>query len=92
MNDQDEQETAGMEMGVQPVDSLLAAHAIANHEVVAAITGTGLTHKVVTKARKGRQLTAKAQRKVHAAVSALFKKKALPVPVLSELFNYRGRA
>ena len=80
-----------MEMGVQPIDTLLTTHNIANHEVVAAIAGTGLTHKVVAKARRGRQLTGKAQRKVLAAVCAVFKARELPAPVLADLFNYRGR-
>ena len=81
-----------MEMGVQPVDALLSSHNIANHEVVAAIAGTGLTHKVVAKARRGRQLTGKAQRKVLAAVCAAFKAREIPAPALADLFNYRGRA
>ncbi|RYD26447.1 MAG: hypothetical protein EOP86_25930, partial [Verrucomicrobiaceae bacterium] len=64
-----ESEEMGMDMGVQPLDALLEADGMDNHALVAAAAGTGLTHKVVQKARKGRQLTARAQRKVLAALN-----------------------
>ena len=80
-----------MTMGIQPLDAVLEARGINNHEVVAAAAGNGLTHKVVQKARKGRQLTARAQKKVLAAVNAAGKLKGLPALKHDEAFNYIGR-
>ena len=80
-----------MLMGVQPLDALLETRGINNHEVVAAAGANGLTHKVVQKARKGRQLTARAQKKVLAAVNAAGKLKELPPLKHDEAFNYIGR-
>lgn len=80
-----------MLMGVQPLDAVLEARGINNHEVVATAGGNGLTHKVVQKARKGRQLTARAQKKVLAAVNAAGKLKDLPPLKHDEAFNYIGR-
>ncbi len=80
-----------MTMGIQPLDAVLEARGINNHEVVAAAGGNGLTHKVVQKARKGRQLTARAQKKVLAAVNAAGKLKELPPLKHDEAFNYIGR-
>jgi len=80
-----------MLMGVQPLDAVLEARSTHNHEVVAAAGGNGLTHKVVQKARKGRQLTARAQKKVLAAVNAAGKLKDFPALKHEEAFNYIGR-
>ena len=80
-----------MLMGVQPLDAVLEARGINNHAVVAAAGGDGLTHKVVQKARKGRQLTARAQKKVLAAVNAAGKLKEFPTLKHDEAFNYIGR-
>ena len=84
-------DTENMLMGVQPLDAVLEARGINNHEIVAAAGGNGLTHKVVQKARKGRQLTARAQKKVLAAVNAAGKLKELPPLKHDEAFNYIGR-
>lgn len=80
-----------MTMGAQPLDAVLESRGLNNHEVVAAAGGNGLTHKVVQKARKGRQLTARAQKKVLAAVNAAGKLKDLPALKHDEAFNYIGR-
>lgn len=80
-----------MDMGVQPLDALLEADGMDNHTLVAAAAGTGLTHKVVQKARKGRQLTARAQRKVLAALNGARKTRDLPPVGHSGAFNYIGR-
>lgn len=77
-----------MLMGVQPLDAILEARGTNNHEIVAAAGGNGLTHKVVQKARKGRQLTARAQKKVLTAVNAAGKLKDLPPLTHAEAFNY----
>ena len=80
-----------MLMGIQPLDAILEARATNNHEIVAAAGGNGLTHKVVQKARRGRQLTARAQKKVLAAVNAAGKLKDLPPLKHAEAFTYIGR-
>ncbi len=80
-----------MTMGPQPLDAVLEARGINNHEVVAAAGGNGLTHKVVQKARKGRQLTARGQKKVLAAVNAASKRRDFPALTHGEAFNYLGR-
>ena len=49
-------DTENMLMGVQPLDAVLEARGINNHEVVAAAGGNGLTHKVVQKPAKAASL------------------------------------
>ena len=77
-----------MEAGVQPLDALLTERGLDNHAVVAGSTEQ-LTHKQVQKARKGRKLTARMQKKILAAVNAV-KGDAEEVE-MAALFNYRGR-
>jgi hypothetical protein len=89
--DEVESEAPSMTMGVQPLDALLEAVGMDNHALVAAAAGTGLTHKVVQKARKGRQLTARAQKKVLSALNAARKTRDLPPVAIAEVFNYVGR-
>lgn len=84
--------TMDMDAGPQPIDAFLSNHGYSNHDIVAAAAGSGLTHKVVAKARKGRALTARAQKKILSAVAAHCRSKAVPEPVMSDLFNYRGRS
>ena len=76
-----------MEAGPQPVDGLMARHAIGNHELVS-ISDQHLTHKEVQKARKGRRLTGRTQRRVLAAIQARLPDEKL---ALHDLFTYRGR-
>ena len=81
-----------MEMGLQPMDALLIAHELINNDLVSAVPPeSGLTHKVVQKARKGRALTSRAQRKVLGACNAALATRGLPPVGQAELFNYRGR-
>lgn len=89
--DEEDGEAPSMNMGVQPLDALLEADGMDNHALVAAAAGTGLTHKVVQKARKGRQLTARAQKKVLSALNAARKTRDLPPVAIAEAFNYVGR-
>ena len=72
------------DLGVQPLDVLMAKHGLTNHALVAASTEQ-LSHKVVQKARKGRRLTPKAKTKVLNALLA-----ALPDQKFAhrDLFNY----
>ncbi len=83
--------TENMTMGAQPLDALLEAAGLNNHQIVATAGGNGLTHKVVQKARKGRQLTARAQKKVLTAVNAAFKLLEMPPVTHAQAFNYIGR-
>ncbi|MBP7950752.1 MAG: hypothetical protein KA004_13960 [Verrucomicrobiales bacterium] len=79
-----------MNMGPQPIDALLAAHDIGNHDVVAADATRGATHKAVGKARKGRRLTARMQRKILAAVNHCLAAKGAAAARFEQLFNYIG--
>jgi len=75
--------------GVQPVDAILSADGIENHALVGVST-EHLTHKMVQKARKGRQLTRNVQNKVLNALNAIRQQRDLEPLRLSDLFNYKG--
>ncbi|CAN5451110.1 hypothetical protein BH23VER1_BH23VER1_03970 [soil metagenome] len=78
-----------MEAGTQPLDALLERVGINNHALVAAST-VPLTHKEVAKARKGRKLTARTQKRVVAALNATG---ADGTPfAFDAVFNYVGRS
>ena len=79
-----------MNMGPQPVDALLGTHGISNHDVVAADMTKGVTHKAVGKARKGRRLTVRMQRKILAAVNHCLAAKGAGAVRFDGLFNYVG--
>lgn len=71
------------DLGVQPIAAILAARNLKPHDLVAASTQQ-LTHKMVSRAAKGRRLTINAQLKVlNALNSATGKIYSLP-----DLFNY----
>lgn len=76
-----------MEAGPQPLDELMARQGIANHELVA-VSAQHLTHKEVQKARKGRRLTLRTQRRLLQALQARLPDQPL---TLDDLFTYRGR-
>ncbi len=75
-----------MDAGPQPLDALMAEAEMKNHDLVAASV-EGLTHKQVAKARRGRKLTIKLQRKLVAA----WNKAQGESRKVGELFNYKGR-
>ena len=75
--------------GVQPVDEILTSAGIDNHALVEVST-EHLTHKMVQKARKGRQLTRNVQNKVLNALNAIRQQADLEPLRLSDLFNYKG--
>lgn len=75
--------------GLQPVDAILSAEGIENHALVE-ISTEHLTHKMVQKARKGRQLTRNVQKKVLNALNAIRQQRDLEPLRLSDLFNYKG--
>ncbi|MCO5044535.1 MAG: hypothetical protein M9935_04550 [Kiritimatiellae bacterium] len=77
-----------MEAGVQPIDELMRARNWSNHDLVMAALGSGLTHKQVAKARRGRRLTYHLQGKIIAAMNQLA---GTPGSIRQEdCFNYRG--
>ena len=80
-----------MNAGVQPIDALMEVQGLKNHDLVAAGGETFLTHKEVAKARKGRQLTTRTQKRILAAFNACLKARELAPVTVSDLFNYRGR-
>lgn len=83
-------EAESMDVGVQPIDALMDAHGVKNHDVVAADETLGVTHKVVGKARKGRRLTARMQRKILVAVNRCLSERGLERAAFDGLFNYVG--
>ena len=79
-------ENSEMEAGTQPLDALMRAAELKNHDLVVA-SSVGLTHKQVAKARRGRRLTLRLQNRVLAAWNVARGEERK----LEELFNYRGR-
>ena len=83
-----------LNFGPQPLDALMTELGIGNHALVAASTDQ-LTHKQVQKARKGRRLSPKLQRKVAAAFKAAIAGRPHPGGesrdyAVGDLFNYHG--
>lgn len=70
-------------MGEQPLARLMAENGLKPTDLVTASTEQ-LTHKMVTRAMKGRRLTANAMGKVHRA----WNQAATSTHGLSDLFNY----
>ncbi len=71
------------ELGEQPFAKILAAHGLKAHDLVAA-SGEQLTHKMVSKAAKGRRLTPNVQAKVMRALNRATGRNYC----LADLFNY----
>lgn len=71
------------DMGEQPIVAVLAKHGLKSHDIVAASTEQ-ITHKMVSRACKGRRLSVRVQCKIRNAVNgaagAEYKN--------GELFNY----
>ncbi len=71
------------DLGEQPIARIMAARNLTAHDLVASSVEQ-LTHKMVSRAVKGRRLTANAQAKVLNALNAAAGKEYR----LEELFNY----
>ena len=72
-------------LGEQPIAAIMATHGLKPHDLVAASTEQ-ITHKMVTRACKGRRLTRNSQTKVLNALDrATGETHALP-----DLFTYRA--
>lgn len=70
-------------LGEQPIASLLTAHHLKAHDLVAA-SAEPITHKMIARACKGRRLTPHVQGKILRALNAASGKSF----DLHELFNY----
>ena len=75
-----------MEAGQQPLDRFMNEVDLKNNDLVKS-SKEGLTHKQVSKARKGRRITLRMQKKVLKAWNSLRDESC----ELDDLFNYRGR-
>jgi hypothetical protein len=71
------------ELGTQPIAAILAKHNLKPHDLVAASTQQ-LTHKMVSRACKGRRLTLNTQTKVLNALNLATGQNYL----LRDMFNY----
>jgi hypothetical protein len=71
-------------LGPQPIAGVMARHNLKPHDLVAALPPQQLTHKMVSRACKGRKLTDKSKSKVLNALNLAAKKNY----TLSDLFNY----
>ena len=74
------------EAGKQPLDQLMIKENLRNNALVS-ISEEGLTHKQVSKGRKGRKITKKLQLKILKAWNQLNNEDLL----LDDLFNYLGK-
>ena len=79
-------ENIEMESGPQLLDQLMVEEGYKNNDLVS-ISQDGLTHKQVSKARKGRRITRRIQIKILKAWNSLRDESC----ELDDLFNYRGR-
>ena len=77
-----------LNLGVQPFDTVMQELGVSNHELVEKC-GEGLTHKAMTRARKGRRLTAKMKLRITQTLNALLKKRGVEREFRKrDLFNY----
>lgn len=76
--------TVERNMGVQPISSVMDGLSLTAHDLVAAAPGSGITHKMVARAAKGRRLTRHSQEIVR---NALERASNRPFD-LADLFNY----
>ena len=70
-------------LGPQPIIELLGKHKMTHHDLVAASTEQ-ITHKMVTRACKGRKLSRRVQLKIRDALNAATEQSY----TLSDLFTY----
>ena len=70
-------------MGVQPVEQVMAEHGLKAHDLVAA-SNEQITHKMVSRACKGRRLTPNIKAKILRAVNSAAGREYS----MQDLFNY----
>ena len=77
-----------LNLGVQPLDAILQELGVTNHELVEKCP-EGLTHKAMTRARKGRRLTGRMKLRITQTLNALLKKREVAKEFRKrDLFNY----
>jgi hypothetical protein len=84
------QEEIERNMGVQPLEGILAELALGNHDLVSA-SAEPITHKAVQRARKGRRLTPHMQRRIAQALNHALRLQGRTVERewgVSDLFTY----
>lgn len=77
-------------LGVQPLDGIMAEHELGNHDIVAA-SAEPMTHKAVQRARKGRRLTKHMKQRMVDALNKAVKLQGKEVEqawVVKDLFTY----
>ena len=75
-------------LGTQPLDGLMEQFGLENHDLVEASTEQ-ITHKMVTRGRKGRRLTPNVQKKLTNALNAAVKgREGVTELAVADLFNY----
>lgn len=82
-SEQPENAAPPREMGEQPLAGLMREHGLSNHDLVAA-AARPLTHKLISRAAKGRRLTAHSKNLVLEAYIRATGQSA----TLTDLFNY----
>ena len=81
-----------LDLGTQPLNEIMLALNLSNHDLVAA-SSESLTHKMVARGRKGRRLKRKIQERIANALNSHSKAKdpeTHRVYSLPDLFNYKG--
>lgn len=73
----------GLNLGEQPIAQIMSARGLKPHDLVAA-SSDRITHKMVSKACKGRQLTQNVQTKICNALNEIGEEKYF----LKDLFTY----
>lgn len=71
------------DLGEQPIAGIMALHKLKSHDLVAVSTEQ-ITHKMISRAVKGRRLTPNVRQKILIALNKCAKKKYS----LKDLFNY----
>ena len=79
------------DLGLQPLDALMTAAGLDNHDIVQACAEP-LTHKAVQRARKGRRLTPHMKRRITEALNKALRQKAPEAEAsnhrVKDLFTY----
>ncbi len=81
-----------LDLGTQPLDQIMQAASLSNHDLVAA-SSEQLTHKMVARGRKGRRLKRKIQVRILDALNAHTKSlspETHRIYNLPDLFDYKG--
>lgn len=85
---EDTKKDVELNLGPQPLDSLMTERQFTNHDLVAACKEP-MTHKAVVRARKGRRLTPKMKVRMTETFNALLRSKGEEASFgVKQLFNY----